>query len=241
MELLKNITCQIQANLSSKYYIRARYLFDLYSPLYAKLVNKNNYMDLGCGFGINSAVFGEEFRNVYCSDFSLTELGTCRENMMGKDNFYYIAADAQSLPFKNECFDLVTAFSLIEHVPGQEKMLSEAYRILKKKGDFVLQFPNKHFFMELHTGIPFYCLFPDFIKPWILEKISYAGFIKIPTPEHVKKIICEIDPSANVRVINVIYPDELVPARFKKVYSLLKKTGIFRKIPFGWLVIWEKN
>ncbi|HMB45140.1 MAG TPA: class I SAM-dependent methyltransferase [Candidatus Methanoperedens sp.] len=240
MELLKNISDQIQTNLTSNFHIRARYLHDLYRPLLEKVPNKNNYMDLGCGFGVNSAVFGEGFNIVYCSDLSMTELGICRKNMREKKNYHYIAADAQSLPFKNEYFDLVTAFSLIEHVPCQEKMLREAFRILKNQGQLVLQFPNKHFFMELHTGIPFFCLVPDFMKTWILEKKSYDGFLNIPTPEQVKDTIHVIDPSVNVRVVNVIYPDDLVPVNFKKVYSLLKKTGIFRKIPFGWLVICEK-
>lgn len=239
MELLKNISDQIRINLSSNLYTRAGYLYELYHPFSGQL-NKYNYIDLGCGFGINSAVFGEGFNKVHCSDFSITDLGTCRKNMHGKENYHYIAADAQSLPFRNERFDLVTAFSLIEHVPGQEKMLREALRILKKQGQLVLQFPNKHFFIELHTGIPFFCLIPDFMKNWVLEKKSYGGFLKIPTPEQVRKIIHAIDPSANIRVVNVIYPDELVPAGFKKVYSLLKKTGILKKIPFGWLLICEK-
>lgn len=241
MELLKNISDQIQTNLASNFHIRARYLHDLYRPLLEKIPDKCNYLDIGCGAGVNSAVFGEGFNNIYCSDLSLTDLGICRKYMREKKNYHSIAADAQSLPFNNKCFDLVTAFSLIEHVPFQEKMLREAFRILKNHGQLVLQFPNKHFFMELHTGIPFFCLVPDSMKTWVLEKKSYGGFLNIPTPEQIKDIISMIDPSVNVRVVKVIYPDELVPASFRKVYSLLKKTGIFRKIPFGWLLICEKR
>lgn len=241
MELFKDISGQIQTNLSSNFYIRARYLFELYRSSYKVSKNKHNYIDIGCGSGVNSAVFGEEFDSVHCSDFSLADLKKCREYMRDKENFYYIAADAQYLPFKGECFDLVTAFSLIEHVPGQEKMLIEAFKILKKQGHLVLQFPNKHFFMELHTGIPFYCIIPDFLKRWILRQISYEGFIEIPEPEEVKAIIRGIDPTARVRVINVIYPGNLVPLRFRKLYSILKKTGIFKKIPFGWLIVCQKQ
>lgn len=240
MELLKNISDQIRTNLYSNLYVRAEYLHELYHPFSGQL-NRCNYVDLGCGFGINSTVFGKGFNNVHCSDFSMTDLGTARKYLKEKENYHYIAADAQSLPFKNESFDLVTAFSLIEHVQGQEKMLREALRILKKQGQLVLQFPNKHFFMELHTGIPFFCLVPDFMKNRVLEKKSYGGFLRIPTTGQVRKIIYEIDPSANVRVVNVIYPDELVPAGFKKVYSLLKKTGVLKKNPFGWLLICEKR
>jgi len=240
MELLNKITDQIQTNLTSNFHVRARYLHNLYQSSSKKLLNKNNYVDIGCGFGSNSAVFGEEFDNVFCSDFSKSDLITCRKYMMRKERICYIAADAQSLPFKNEQFDLVTAFSLIEHIPGQEKMLSEALRILKKKGQLVLQFPNKYFFMELHSGIPFYCLVPDFMKQWILGKLSIDYFLKIPTTAMIKNTISKIEPTAHIKVSEVIYPDELIPYRFKKVYLVLKKTGIFRKIPFGWMIICEK-
>ena len=241
MELLKNISDQIQTNLTSNLYIRAKYLHDLYRPFLEKVPDKCNYIDLGCGFGANSAVFGEGFNNVHCSDLCMTDLAICRKYMWEKMNCHFMVADAQSLPFKNECFDLVTAFSWIEHVPYREKMLREAFRILKNQGQLVLQFPNKHFFMELHTGIPFFCLVPDFMKTWILKKRSYGGFLNIPTPQQVKDIIRVIDPSVNVRVVNVVYPDELVPVSFRKVYLMLKKTGIFNKIPFGWLLICEKR
>ena len=240
MEFLRNIIYKIQSNLCHNYDIRARYLQNLYGQFSKKMIERMDYIDIGCGFGTNSAVFGEEYSNVFCSDFNRDGLVTCKEYMKHKENISYIAADAQILPFKNENFDLVTAFSLIEHVPDQEKMLSEAFRILRKKGNLVIQFPNKYFFMELHSGIPFYYIFPDFMKTWILKKLSINYLIKIPTTGQIKKTICNIEPHAQVRVIEVIYPDELVPYRLKKVYSILKKTGIFRKIPLGWMVICEK-
>ncbi len=240
MELLKNTTNQIQINLTSNLYIRAKYLYSLYQPLYKELLNKNDYLDIGCGYGVNSEVFGEKFDNIYCSDLSTPNLAKCNEYMNRNESVSYIAADAQRLPFKNEHFGMVTAFSLIEHIPDQEKMIQEALRVLKKDGQLVMQFPNKYFFMELHTGFPFYCLVPDIAKPWILKKLSYYGLINVPTPEQIKRIVGRIDTSVKVKVIKVVYPDELVPFRFRKVYYMLKKFGVFRFIPFGWLVICEK-
>jgi len=204
--------------------------------------NKKFYLDMGCGYGINSEVFGERFDNLYCSDISKMNLVKCQKYMKRGNGVFYTSADAQSLPFKNERFDMVTAFSLIEHVPHQEKMVKEAMRILKKKGVFIMQFPNKHFFMELHTGFPLYCLIPDIARPWILKKFKYTDLldINLPDPQQIKKMILKVDASSKVRTIKVVYPDELVPPRFKKVYSIIKRTGIFNHIPFGWIVLSKK-
>lgn len=242
MELLNKITDQIQTNLTSNFHVRANYLYGLCLPEIIDMKNKKDYLDMGCGYGINSQVFGHIFKNMYCSDLSKMNLVKCQEYMERYKDVFFISADAQSLPFKNECFDMVTAFSLIEHLPYQEKMIKEAMRILKKKGLLIMQFPNKHFFMELHTGFPLYCLIPNIAKPWISKKLKYTGLsdINLPEPEKIKRMILKEDAFVRIRVIKVVYPDELVPPRFKKVYSILKRTGIFNHIPFGWIVLCEK-
>ena len=242
MKLIKNIKNQIQINHVSNLDVRAKYLHSLYQPISKKLANNNKYLDIGCGFGVNSQIFGEQFDSIYCSDYSMVELGKCEKCMPEHGNVFYVAADAQSLPFKGECFDLVTAFSLIEHVPDQEQMLKEALRLLTKYGTLVIQFPNRYFFMELHSGIPFCYLIPDFAKPWASKKFGYPGLaeINLPKPKKIKKIIAKIDASMNVTIIRVVYPTETIPPKFRKFYTILTKIGIFKFIPFGWMVICEK-
>ncbi|MGP8337573.1 MAG: class I SAM-dependent methyltransferase [Methanosarcinaceae archaeon] len=242
MKLVGKITDQIQTNHVSNLNVRANYLYDLYRLASTKLLNTNDYLDLGCGYGVNSEVFGKEFGNIYCSDLGNANLVKCKEYMSRSENVFYVAADARYLPFEDEHFDLVSAISLIEHVPDQEQMLREALRVLKKGGELVMQFPNRHFFMELHSGIPFYCLVPGFAKPWVSKKMGYSGLsgINIPSPKKVKMMIRGIDPSVRVKIVKVVYPVEVVPPRFRGVYSILKRMGVFRVVPFGWLLLCEK-
>ncbi len=243
MKLVGKITDQIQTNHVSNLDVRANYLHDLYCSASTKLLNTNDYLDLGCGYGVNSEVFGENFDNIYCSDLGNANLVKCKEYMVRSENVSHIAADAQRLPFEDKYFDLVTAISLIEHVPDQEQMLQETLRVLKKGGELVMQFPNRHFFMELHSGIPFYCLVPGFAKPWVSKKLGYSGLleINIPAPGKVKMMIREIDPSVRVKIVKVVYPVEVVPPRFRVVYSVLKRMGVFRVVPFGWLLVCKKQ
>jgi len=241
MKLLSGLTNTIHSTHTSNLAIRANYLYDLYQSESEEHLEGHDYLDIGCGYGVNSEVFGKGFKNIYCSDFNIANLVKCKEYMNRHENVFYLAADAQVLPFEDERFDLVTAISLIEHVSGQEHMLKEAFRVLKPDGNLVMQFSNRYFFMELHSGIPFCWLVPGFARPWVGRKLGYSGLsdIHIPMPKQIEKIIGNILP-AYVKIIKVIYPVELVPLRFRKIYSIFNKAGIFKFIPFGWMMICKK-
>lgn len=45
------------------------------------------------------------------------------------------------LPFKNNHFDLVCAFHVLEHIPDDSKTISEVFRTLKPGGTFILEVP----------------------------------------------------------------------------------------------------
>jgi ubiquinone/menaquinone biosynthesis C-methylase UbiE len=242
MKLLSGLTNTIHSTHTSNLAIRANYLYDLYRSESEEHLEGHDYLDIGCGYGVNSEVFGKGFKNIYCSDLGTDNLVKCGEYMGWSENVFHIAADAQRLPFDDEHFDLVTAISLIEHVPDQEKMLREALRVLKTGGELVMQFPNMHFFMELHSGIPFYCLVPGFARPWVSKKLGYSGLseINIPASGKVKRMMEDIDSSVNIKIVKVVYPVEVVPPRFRVFYSILKKIGVFRIVPFGWMVICKK-
>lgn len=66
-----------------------------------------------------------------------------------------ISADATSLPFPNDAFDIAYSNAVIEHVGDREKQvqfLKEMYRVAKSG---YCTTPNKFFPVELHTRIPF--------------------------------------------------------------------------------------
>ncbi len=57
-----------------------------------------------------------------------------------------MVADLKALPFKNDVFDLVWSFSVIQHT-HRERLISclgHIQRILKKDGYAFLEFPNKN-------------------------------------------------------------------------------------------------
>lgn len=147
------------------------------------------------------------------------------------------------MPFKHESFDLVSAFSLIEHVPDKREMLKELLGVLKKDGEFVLQFLNKYFFVELHTGLPAYFIIPSFIKPWFLRKIGHEGLleINIPSIREIKKIIEDLGVSVEIRKSKVIYPIKTIPQGLRWVYTILRRIKVLNLVPLGWMVCIKKS
>lgn len=63
----------------------------------------------------------------------------------------FVYGSAYSLPFKQSCFDRVSAFDVIEHVPvGSEKnFLSEINNVLKQNGKLVLTTPADNLLSNL--------------------------------------------------------------------------------------------
>lgn len=197
-----------------------------------------NYLDVGCGYGVNSSIFGQDFNKVVCLDLNAKNLNECSRRTRSS----LIKGDVQLLPFKSNSFDLVSAFSLIEHVADKRAMLSNLLTVLKKDGELVLQFPNKYFFMELHTGLPLYFLIPSFMKPWFLRKIGYERLLEvnIPTVKEISKIIEDLNVSVTIRKSKVIYPIETIPHELRWIYTILKKLKVLNLVPMGWLLCIRK-
>jgi SAM-dependent methyltransferase len=53
-----------------------------------------------------------------------------------------VGGDALELPFAAGCFDLVTCFQVIEHLPSVRTAIDEALRVLRRPGYLVVGIPN---------------------------------------------------------------------------------------------------
>lgn len=114
-----------------------RYLFA------AKYTKGKNVLDLGCGVGNGAARLIEKGANsVVGGDVSRNALSFFVKRYM-QENLNPVCLSASALPFRSNQFDVIVAFEVIEHVPEYEDLLKECYRVLKKKGLFLLSTPNK--------------------------------------------------------------------------------------------------
>ena len=89
-----------------------------------EIVENKSVIDIGCGFAPNK-----------------TLVESCGGKWVGVEPYSSIdgvvKADAQSLPFEDNVFDIAIMDAVLEHIPEVEKAFSETSRVLKKNGVFI--------------------------------------------------------------------------------------------------------
>lgn len=108
--------------------------------------NKINLLDLGCGIGRHSILFGKSGFKVSCFDISEygieeTKKWATKEQL----EFNYKVGDMLNLPYKDETFDSIMCYNVISHsdTEGVKKTINEIKRVLKPKGECYLTLCSK--------------------------------------------------------------------------------------------------
>jgi ubiquinone/menaquinone biosynthesis C-methylase UbiE len=106
-----------------------------------KLPKNANVLELGSGSGALWTNIADRIPanwNITLSDLSPGMLDAAWRNLVvtGR-NFKFEQIDAQSIPYKDETFDIIIANHMIYHVPDRAKALAEIKRVLKKGGHLI--------------------------------------------------------------------------------------------------------
>lgn len=108
--------------------------------------NKKDFLDLGCGLGRHSILFGKNGFNVFCFDISEEAInGTKTWAEEEKLNFDYAIGDMLNLPYENESMDYILCRNVISHTDtdGIKKVIGEIKRVLKENGECYLTLGSK--------------------------------------------------------------------------------------------------
>jgi len=128
---------EIHKRFSTNQYGWFNWVFDTL----AQLPKDANVLELGSGSGalwVNIADKIPANWNVTLSDLSQGMLDAAWRNLIvtGR-NFKFEQIDAQSIPYKDETFDIVIANHMLYHVPDKSKAIAEIKRVLKAGGHFI--------------------------------------------------------------------------------------------------------
>ncbi|MCJ7805513.1 class I SAM-dependent methyltransferase [Patescibacteria group bacterium] len=124
------------------YDIAAKGSLDVNHPamkILAKLAKgANQILDMGCGEGtrLNFVARGKE---CYGIDISSKAIGLAKKKY---SKLHFTVGDLETLPYKNESFDLVYSAFVFEHLDNPEKVIKEGIRVLRKGGKFLVVAPN---------------------------------------------------------------------------------------------------
>jgi len=133
-------------------------------------------LEIGCGGGamIKGIKYHNRALDAYGVDFCESSLVYARKNPGGVK---FVLGDIYKLPFKDESFDAVVTFDVLEHLDDLQSALSEVKRVLKPGGVF-------------HSAIPYEGSLCN-IEGWMTHlgwksKVIYCGHVhnfRIGEPE----------------------------------------------------------
>lgn len=99
----------------------------------------NRILDLGCGEGTRLNMLAQDKEVAIGVDISNKAILLARK---AYPKLKFIKADLESIPLKDESFDLVYSAYVLEHLTEPEKVLDEAIRLISNNGFLVLIAPN---------------------------------------------------------------------------------------------------
>jgi ubiquinone/menaquinone biosynthesis C-methylase UbiE len=142
-------------------------------------LNKNLFhLDLCCGDGIHSFTSANRGANVIALDYAENSITIAKKRAIELGiNVDFKVCDVESLPFNDECFDLVTCIGSLSYL-NLEIFLSEVKRVLKPGGVFiVIDSLNHNIFYKFNRFIRF-----------LKKERSYSTLKRMPTIETLNTI-----------------------------------------------------
>lgn len=122
-----------------------------------KSQGKNIFLDLGCGLGRHSILFGKNGFNVYCFDISeeaiiKTKMWAEQENL----KLNYNIGDMLELPYEDNSIESILCRNVISHTDteGIKKIIKELKRVLKDDGECYLTLGSKETWGFKETNWP---------------------------------------------------------------------------------------
>lgn len=118
-------------------------------------VSGKRVLDIACGAGYGSALLAETAAEVTGIDISSDAIRAAKGRFKSK-KLKYLIADCYDLPFEDNCFDVVVANEMIEHVEDHHGLIKEAKRVLVDGGLFLVSTPNRSVYNRYKTPNQFH-------------------------------------------------------------------------------------
>lgn len=153
------------------------------------------------------------------SQVHITVLNT-EQPILTSRNLAGVAGDARDLKmFHDKRFDVVFSNSVIEHVGSLEDQRKMAREIMRVGKQFLVQTPNRYFWLEPHFLVPFFQFLPLRLKAFLVRRCS-LGWMKRRSDDRQAKEVANSIRLMTHRELETIFPEAVIHK--EKVLGLTK-------------------
>lgn len=214
---------------------RAEYLFTLFDVP----SDIDYYLDVGAGHCDDTLVFGRESKQVLALDQRFWNISTNLD--IKRKKLTMIKADGRKLPFKAGVFQMISLFSVLEHIQEKSDTLSEVFRVLSKNGVILIQIPNRYFPIELHSGLPMINYIPhEGVRKKLLKMVGAGDWllsVDIPSFKGLVSLIKQANSQAYIiSAKKIVFPTNMLLPSVRRVSVILSKMGFFNIFPYGYCI-----
>ena len=135
-------------------------------------------LEIGVGLGADHQLFAEAGARLSGIDLTERAVDHARKRLalFGLESDLRVA-DAESLPFVDESFDLVYSWGVLHHSPNTQRAIDEAWRVLRHGGDARVMIYHKHSLVGYMLWVRYALLMG---RPWQSLSDIYSRHLESP-------------------------------------------------------------
>lgn len=139
------------------------------------LMALGDVVDLGSGDGALTEMIIPQARTVTCVDRSKRVIAAARHRLRDHGNVRFVVADIEELPLSDGTFDQAMLFNALTYAHRPERVLAEAYRVLRPGGSLSIVTLDDHDHNDV--AIAYQHVNRGFTATKLHSLLSQAGFV----------------------------------------------------------------